>query len=98
MQHIRTPRAAVAADSHAPEAGVPTFQVRNKARAPILWASRPLRLRNGRAVAVRLVSGAIEVAVVEPGTSALRWMAADRVMTESQAIQWSKTANFTRSR
>lgn len=98
MHHIRTPRAAVAAEIQPAEAGTLRSQVPSSAPTAVLWASRPMTLQSGRAVAVRLVAGCVEVAFVAAGTSTLRWMPAERVMTERQALQWTRSCTFAASR
>lgn len=97
--HIRTPRAAVAADS-APSAltTTSTIAASRAARPPTLWASRPLRVRAGRLLGARLAGGRLEVALVADGADAVRWVAAERVLTERQAEDWARNAAFRRSR
>jgi hypothetical protein len=91
--HIRTSRAAVAADTH--------FHPQNRrpSQRPTttLWATRPLALRAGRAIGVRLVGGLdVEVAVVPRGEDRLRWLPASVVLTEKQAEVWVRSTQFRR--
>ncbi len=96
--HIRTPRAAIAADS-APRAHIPLPVQTPRAPHPAtLWASRPLRVRAGRLLGVRLAGGDLQVALVADGADAVRWVSAERVLTERQAEDWARSAAFRRMR
>lgn len=96
--HIRTPRAAVAADSAPSASFTPSTPAPRAVRPPTLWASLPLRVRAGRLLGVRLAGGQLEVALVADGADAVRWVSAERVLTEGQAETWARTAVFRRTR
>ena len=98
MQHIRTPRAAVAADSAPPALTTHSTPAPRAPRPPTLWSSRPLRVRAGRLLGIRLVGDDLQVALVADCAVAVRWVSAERVLTEVQAENWSRTAVFRRMR
>lgn len=96
--HIRTPSAAVAADT-APQAPTSSIPLVSRApRVPTLWASRSLRVRAGRLLGVRLVGVELQVALVADGADAVRWVAAERALSARQAEDWAHTAAFRRTR
>ncbi|WP_207224970.1 hypothetical protein [Rivibacter subsaxonicus] len=97
--HIRTSRASVAVDT--PGESKPSSRPANPGRRPAaqtLWATRPLALRDGRAIAVRLVGDRLEVAVVDATTATIRWRLASSVLTERQATIWANTSDSRRTR
>lgn len=98
MHHIRTPRAAVAADSAPSALTTPSAPAPRALRPPTLWASRPLRVRAGRLLGVRLVGGDLQVALVADGADAVRWVSAEKTLTERQAEAWARNAAFRRTR
>lgn len=98
MHHIRTPRAAVAADSAPPAPFTPSNPAHRAPRPPTLWSSRPLRVRAGRLLGVRLAGGQLEVALVADGADAVRWVLAEKALTERQAEDWARSAAFRRTR
>ena len=96
--HTRTPRAAVDTASQ-PSIPAPSRFTTPPARRPLtLWASPPLQLRFGRAIGVRLIGGAVQVAFIEAGSTEMRWAAAERVLSEAQANVWARTSAFRRER
>jgi hypothetical protein len=96
--HIRTPRAAIAAES-APTAHTTSATPAPRAqRPPTLWASRPLHVRAGRLLGVRLSGDELEVGLVADGADAVRWVSAEKALTERQAEDWVRTAVFRRTR
>lgn len=96
--HIRTPRAAVDAVSQSAIPAVPQSPTPAAQRPLTLWASRPLHVRAGRLIGVRLIGGTVQVAIIEASSPALRWVAAERVLTEAQANIWAKSSAFRRTR
>ncbi len=96
--HIRTPRAAIAADSAPPAQTTHSTPEPRAARPPTLWSSRPLRVRAGRLLGVRLADGELQVALVADGADAVRWVAAEKALTERQAEDWARSAAFRRTR
>jgi len=52
----------------------------------------------GRLIGVRLIAGELQVTLVEVGAAQARWVRADRVLTDRQAEEWSRTAVFKRTR
>jgi len=96
--HIRTPRAAVAADSAPPALTTHSTPTPPAPRTPTLWASRPLCVRAGRLLGVRLSGGDLQVALVADGADAVRWVPAEKALTERQADDWARNAAFRRTR
>ena len=97
--HIRTPRAAVDAAFSSPRPTSSNASPPSSAmKAQTLWASRPLSVLAGRVVAVRLIGTDLWVALVEANAETLRWVAADAVLSVSQAEVWAKTSTFRPSR
>lgn len=96
--HIRTPRAAVAANSTPSALDTPLTPVQHNSRPQTLWASRPFVVRAGRLLGVRLVGRNLQVALVENGAGQARWVTADRVLTERQADDWARSATFRKAR
>lgn len=96
--HIRTPRAAIAADMQAPERAAPDFQARTESRPQTLWASRPLQVKAGRLIGVRLAGAELQVALVAPGSVHLHWVSVRSVLDERQAERWVRSSDFTRRR
>lgn len=98
MPHAFYPRAAVAIDRLAGSLSPnPEQAVRSTGPRPlVLWASRPLAVRGGRLVGVRLKGTELEVAFVAAVADGLRWVSASAVLSNSQADLWSKTSTFNR--
>lgn len=99
--HIRTPNAAVdaAVSPASARATVPSPPSPGSALRPqTLWASRPMPVRAGRLIGVRLATGELQVALVENGATQLRWVRADRMLTDRQAEEWARNAVFRRTR
>lgn len=93
--YIRTPRAAVAAplldDDREPAA---QRQAPNpRGRTQTLWASRPLAVRAGRLIAVRLRGEDLRVGLATP--DGVRWVRPGAVLTSAQAQAWVATSTFT---
>lgn len=89
--YIRTPRAYCWRDDiAAPQRPTsPTFPPSHRADAPAptLWALRPWPTQAGSLVGVRLVLGEVQAAL-RSGTG-LRWVAADKVLTQREAQRWA---------
>ena len=107
MPHTRYPRAAVATaatltvafeDAFGAFPSRAQFEQRPNSgpRPKVLWAARPLQVRAGRLVGVRLRGSALEVALVAPGAEGLRWVAANSVLTSAQGEVWARTSEFDR--
>ena len=102
--HIRHSRAAVAIDDAASiinraangRAGLVGRTPAPEA-LPTLWASRAFPVRQGRLIGVRLRAGTIQAALMAPSAEAVRWVDAQSVLSEAQANQWVRTAQFSRS-
>lgn len=97
--HLRYPRAAIAAESSSsvgPLADIfPTHQAGTDVPRPqVLWASPALPTRAGRLVGVRRNGQAVQVALIKHGEDRLRWVAAESVLTEFQAMAWVQTSQF----
>jgi len=92
--YIRTPRAAVAPplldDDRGPAAQRPAGNAHG--RAQTLWASRPLPVRAGRLVAVRLQGEDLRVGLATP--DGVRWVRPEAVLTTAQAQAWVATSEF----
>jgi hypothetical protein len=54
-------------------------------------------VRTGRVLGVRLDGSNLLVGVIETGGVHLRWLPADKVLTQVQAEWWAKTSTFRRS-
>lgn len=92
--YIRTPRAAVAAaSSQQDDRGHVSHQaVRANRPAQTLWASRPLTVRAGRLVAVKLRGDDLRVGLTTE--SGLQWVRPEAVLTTAQAEAWTRTSVF----
>lgn len=97
--HIRTPRATVAANSTPLALDTPLTSAAAPRPHPLtLWASRPLLVRAGRLVGVRLVGGDLQVGLVTDGADRVRWVRAEAFLTDRQADDWVRSATFRRTR
>ena len=96
--NIISRQAAVAVDSevHVPsdESALPSNPTPTTA-IKTLWASKPLQIHAGRAVAVRINSGLVEVGIIENGTSQLRWTPLATALSGAQERKWMREAKFT---
>lgn len=92
--YIRTPRAAVAAplldDDREPAVQRQAGNARRPAQT--LWASRPLAVRAGRLIAVRLRGEDLRVGLATP--DGVRWVRPEAVLTGAQAQAWVATSEF----
>jgi len=106
MTYIRTSRAAVAVtsvESSSSHFAHGNGSHRQGSSSPkqtghavqTLWASRPLTVRAGRLVAVRLKGDVLRVGLAT--ADGLRWVSPDGVMTAAQAMAWSKMSRFSRN-
>lgn len=95
LVYIRTPRAATPAPSECNQQLLPRHRPADT-RQPVqtLWASRPLQVRVGRLIAVRLRGEELQVALVT--LDGQRWVRADAVLTAAQAERWTRTSQFKR--
>ncbi len=104
-RYIRTSRAAVAvtpaepATTHQNHGGAGNWSQQGtisgkpeKRRVQTLWASRPLTVRAGRLVAVRLRGDDLRIGLAT--ADGLRWVSPDGVLTVSQAEAWVKASRF----
>lgn len=96
LAYIRTPRAATPATPEAEHDRQSLVRRSLKTNRPVqtLWASRPLQIRAGRLVAVRLHGEELQVALVT--VDGRQWVRADAVLTASQAERWVRTSRFAR--
>ncbi len=94
MFYTRTPRAAVAAPTPADQQQPVRRQIAAGplAQTQTLWASRPLTVRAGRLVAVRLRGEDLRVGLAT--AEGLRWMRPEAVLTTAQAEAWVATSKF----
>ncbi len=92
--YIRTPRAAVAAtptrDDEEQTAQQQLALPRSSTRT--LWASRPLNVRAGRLVGVKLRGDDLRVGLWT--ADGLRWVRPEAVLTAPQAEAWTRTSTF----
>jgi len=90
--YIRTPRAAVAAPLIDDDRGPAAQRLAGNAhgRAQTLWASRPLAVRAGRLIAVRLRGEDLRVGLATP--DGVRWVRPEAVLTSAQAQAWAETS------
>jgi len=93
MLYTRTPRAAVPAPTPADQQQPVRRQVvAGCGQTQTLWASRPLTVRAGRLVAVRLKGEDLRVGLAT--AEGLRWMRLEAVLTTAQAEAWVATSKF----
>ena len=59
-----------------------------------LWAARPLGVRQGRLIAVRLRGNEVQVRLVDSRDGLSRWCPAEGLITEFQATQWVANSRF----
>lgn len=93
--YTRTSRAAVAAPAtsdHQAQSPLPEAASRRRS-TQTLWASRPMTVRAGRLIAVRLRRDDLRVAIAT--VDGLRWVRPESVMTAAQAQRWTSTSSFT---
>ncbi len=92
--YIRTPRAAVATPLIADDREPALQRQAGNARSPAqtLWASRPLAVRAGRLIAVRLHGEDLRVGLATP--DGVRWVRPEAVLTSPQAQAWAETSAF----
>ena len=92
--YTRAPRAAVAVSAASDHEAQPS-QPESASRRPstqTLWASRPLAVRAGRLVAVRLRGDDLQVALAS--ADGLRWVTPLSVLSDAQAQRWASTSSF----
>lgn len=64
---------------------------RGEAGVRVLWAQRPLAVRSGTCVALRVDNGVPMVALrAKDVPHRLKWVEARNVLTESEAARWAK--------
>ena len=64
---------------------------RGEAGDRVLWAQRPLAVRSGTCVALRVDNGVPMVALrAKDAPDRLEWVEARKVLTESEAARWAK--------
>lgn len=109
MTYIRTSRAAVAVapvesssgnlahgeEDHRPRPGTVSSSKQEGSLVQTLWASRPLTVRAGRLVAVRLRGDDLRVGLA--AADGLRWVSPEGVVTAAQAMAWSRMSRFSRT-
>lgn len=72
---------------------------RNSSQPSILWASRPLLVREGRLVAVKrsTTTDRVDVLLITQdgtGEQRSRWVAAEEVLSERQAANWVQSSTW----
>jgi hypothetical protein len=93
--HVRTTNAAIAVDTtNDNERTNQTGITRPTLSRMTLWAERPLQVRAGRLVGVRLTGPRLQVALVANNTGVLTWVQPTSVMTDAQAETWVKSTRF----
>jgi hypothetical protein len=90
--YICTPRAAVAAGpaQYADKRQVSPPAASANRPTQTLWASRPLTVRAGRLVAVKLRGDDLRVGLTTE--NGLRWVRPETVLTTAQAEAWTRTS------
>lgn len=98
--HTRYPRAAVATGNSEPRSNTSRQRTRppESAAPVVLWASHALPVPSGgRLVGVRRISSTeVDVAFLQPGSSCVRWVAAESLLNEQDARRWIARARFSR--
>jgi hypothetical protein len=96
LVYLRTPRVATPApDPEHPQQQFPRHRpADNHQPVQTLWASRPLQVRAGRLIAVRLRGDDLQVAVAT--INGRKWVRADAALTAAQAERWVRTSRFAR--
>lgn len=92
--YTRPPRAAVAAPTasdHQSQSPRPEAASRRHS-TQTLWASRPMTVRDGRLVAVRLRGDDLQVSLAS--VDGLRWVRPESVLTDAQARRWTSISTF----
>ena len=92
--HTRHSRAAV--DTTEGRQQADARQSRRLAHTITLWAERPLTIRQGRLIAVRLRGDHLQVRLVDPHSGLGTWRSADGLISEFQAEHWVATSRFGR--
>lgn len=92
LSHVRTPRAAVAATTPDNDQQFSRRREAVRSTSQTLWASRPLSVRAGRLVAVRLLGEELRVGIATAG--GLRWVRAESALTSAQAQMWVASSTF----
>jgi hypothetical protein len=92
--HTRHSRAAV--DTTEGRRPAAPRQSHTLAHTITLWAERPLTVRQGRLIAVRLRGEQLQVRLVDRDSGLSIWRSADGLITEYQAEHWAATSRFTR--
>ena len=88
--HTRHSRAAVdTTEVRRPAAPRPTHTI-------TLWAERPLSLRQGQLIAVRLRGDQLQVRLVDRDSGLSSLHPAECLISEVQATHWVATSQFTR--
>ena len=97
--HICYPRAAVAVTVNGEHPHTDPSLSRRRAsppKPPAYWASRAFDTRHGRLIGFRVSASQVQVAIVSAGSEGLRWIDADKVLSETAARWWLRTSSFSR--
>lgn len=92
--YIRTARAAIAAAParHDDKQRVSRDKALSTGPTQTLWASRPLTVRAGRLVAVKLRGDDLRVGLTTE--NGLRWVRPETVLSTTQAEAWTRISVF----
>jgi hypothetical protein len=93
--YVRTPNAAIPVDTSNDNELTNQANLSPPFRSRVtLWAERPLQVRAGRLLGVRLTGQRLQVALVANKTGVLTWVQPSSVLSDAQAETWVKSTRF----
>lgn len=93
--HTRHCRASVDLSEAPPARRPATRHSATSSNTPLtLWADRPLAVRQGRLIGVRLHGSEVQVRLVDSRDGLGRWCPAQGLISEFQAAQWVANSQF----
>jgi hypothetical protein len=98
--YVKFPRATVFVGDTLAKQAPPSKPSRSSQIPPpqciTLWASRPLSVPQGRAVAVRKTGSSVDLGLVPVGNTSVAWLPADQILSQAQIARWLATSSFRR--